>query len=148
MQFVPLSVLAAELGIPVGDLATHPDATVDGASGVRMLPAHICRQLITQHQAQQRAQAEHDAAQAKQQRTQQEHLAAQQAAEDRQREARAQRQREILTATPELTALELMMAVDSSPNATTPAGRRFDEIVAADRAGHIGVGYRFINKEA
>jgi hypothetical protein len=143
MQLVPLSVLAAELGIPVSDLANHPDVVTDGASGIRVLPGHICRDLIAQHQAQQKAQAEHDEAQAKCQRAQQEQLEAQRAAEDQAREARAQRQREILRDTPELTALELMMALDSSPNATTPAGRRFDEIVAADRAGHIGSGYKF-----
>jgi regulator of protease activity HflC (stomatin/prohibitin superfamily) len=143
MQLVPLTVLAAELGIPAAEFADHPAAIVDPASGVRVLPGHICRQLIAAHRAQQQAQADLKAAQEARQRAEAERLAAQYAADDRQRQARVQRQREILADTPGLTALELMLAADSSPNASTPAGRAFDELYQLERQGNLGHMYRF-----
>lgn len=145
MQLIPLAVLAAEIGQPVEQLAEHLGEAVhtDSASGVRMVPAHICCQLITAHTKALQAQAQAQAAQAETQAAQQEQQAAQYAAEARARQAREQRQRELLAESPELSAVELMLAMDRDPAANTPAGRMFDELFNAQREGVVGHMYKF-----
>jgi hypothetical protein len=41
-----------------------------------------------------------------------------------------------------MSAIEVMLTDGSDPDRQTPAGRRFDEIIAAERRGDLGVFYR------
>lgn len=144
MQLVPLATVALELGQTPEQLTQRlgDQVHVDGASGLRTVPAHVCKQLLAQHQQQLQAQAQAQAAKAEYQRAEQERLAAQFAAQERVRAARAERQRQILAHSPDLTPLEVMMATDANPDRRTPAGVAFDEIIASERRGHVGYGYR------
>jgi hypothetical protein len=145
MQMIPLTVLAGELDETIDAAAALVGDALqtDAASGVKVVAAHLCRQLITTHHEQLQAQAQAQAAKAEAQRAQQERQAAQYAAQDRVREARARRQRQLLRDNPDMSALETMLATDANPDRRTPAGMAFDELYHGERRGEIGYGYRY-----
>jgi hypothetical protein len=110
--------------------------------GRRAVARDTARELIAQHQARLQAQADHEAAQAEHQAAERERAERQRAAEDRARQVRAERQRQLLRDNPGMSAIEVMLADNSDPDRTTPAGRRFDEIIAAERRGDLGTFHR------
>jgi regulator of protease activity HflC (stomatin/prohibitin superfamily) len=146
-EAMPLALVAGELNLSADDLAARlgPEAVeVDDTSGLRLIHIDVCRRLLTERADQAAAQAAADQARAEQQRQQQEILTAREQAEREAREARAERQRKILEDSPGgMTAIELMIASSGDDNRWDHAGKRFDQYIAAERAGEGGFGYTF-----
>lgn len=142
---IALSVLALDLGdITATDLATQlADRVLVDDLGRPAIDRATARDMITAHQTQLRTQADHQRAEAARQATEHERAQRQQAAEATAREECEQRQRQLRQDNPGLTALELMMLDNPDPSGRRgAAGRRFEEIVAAQNRGDIGVFHR------
>jgi hypothetical protein len=141
---IPLSHLALDLDTTASDLAAqlaHQMLTDD--LGRQAIDRSLARDMITAYQAQQQALADHDRAQAAAHVAEHERAQRQQAAEAKAREQREARQRQLRQDNPGLSAIELMMLDNSDPSGRRgAAGRRFDEIVAAQNRGDYGTFHR------
>jgi len=139
---VPLSVLALEVDASADQLAVRfaAETLVDDLGRV-CVDRPTAAALIAEHQAHQRAAAA-AAEQAERDRATQPAAAAAREAEDRAAAAREARQREILAADPDLDALTLMRMTSGDDGGLGRAGRRWDELAAAERRGDYGVMHR------